>query len=161
MSDTLPARRLPSVLLFSLVPVAAWFVVRPLVHPVPPVPALYVSVGFSIFALLATIYLVPALGPTFVKANLKGRDLLKTYNTPMCVLSLRCNTVILLTTANRPESMGLVCASVYILLLILFIPFAFSPTSLNGSQAQYTLREGIVINAFPHYQVRCPLPPCI
>jgi UDP-N-acetylglucosamine--dolichyl-phosphate N-acetylglucosaminephosphotransferase len=143
MSDTLPARRLPSVLLFSLVPVAAWFVVRPLVHPVPPVPALYVSVGFSIFALLATIYLVPALGPTFVKANLKGRDLLKTYNTPI------------------PESMGLVCASVYILLLILFIPFAFSPTSLNGSQAQYTLREGIVINAFPHYQVRCPLPPCI
>jgi hypothetical protein len=74
------------VLLFSLVPVAAWFVVRPLIDPVPPVPALYVSVGFSIFALLATIYLVPALGPTFVKANLKGRDLLKTYNTPMCVL---------------------------------------------------------------------------
>lgn len=92
MSDTLPARRLPSVLLFSLVPVAAWFVVRPLVDPVPPVPALYASVGFSIFALLATIYLVPALGPTFVKANLKGRDLLKTYNTPMCVLRLRYDT---------------------------------------------------------------------
>jgi UDP-N-acetylglucosamine--dolichyl-phosphate N-acetylglucosaminephosphotransferase len=52
--------------------------------------------------------------------------------------------------------MGLVCASVYILLLILFIPFAFSPISLNGSQAQYTVREGIVINEFPHYQVRCP-----
>jgi len=50
--------------------------------------------------------------------------------------------------------MGLVCASVYILLLILFIPFAFSPISLSGSQAQYTVREGIVINAFPHYQVR-------
>lgn len=50
--------------------------------------------------------------------------------------------------------MGLVCASVYILLLILFIPFAFSPVSLNGSEAQYTVREGIVINAFPHYQVR-------
>ena len=87
MSDTLPTRRLPSVLLFSLVPVAAWFVVRPLVDPVPPLPALYASVGFSIFALLATIYLVPALGPTFVKANLKGRDLLKTYSTPMSVFS--------------------------------------------------------------------------
>ena len=87
MSDILPTRRLPSVLLFSLIPVAAWFVVRPLIDPVPPLPALYASVGFSIFALLATIYLVPALGPTFVKADLKGRDLLKTYSTPMCVFS--------------------------------------------------------------------------
>ncbi|KAI0264012.1 N-acetylglucosaminephosphotransferase [Gloeopeniophorella convolvens] len=135
MSDSLPARRLPSVLLASLVPVAAWFVVRPLVAPTPQLPALYVSFGFSIFALLATVYLVPALGPTFVKANLKGRDLLKTYSTPI------------------PESLGLVCASVYILLLILFIPFAFSPITVNSSHAQYTVREGIVINAFPHYQL--------
>jgi len=60
----------------------------------------------------------------------------------------------MLTLTNRPESMGLVCASVYILLLILFIPFAFSPVSLSGSEAQYTVREGIVVNAFPHYQVR-------
>lgn len=83
MSESLPPRRLPSLLLFALAPLPAWFVLRPLVEPVPPLPALYVSVGFSIFALLATIYLVPALGPTFVKANLKGRDLLKVYNTPM------------------------------------------------------------------------------
>ncbi len=54
MSDSLPARRLPSVLLSSL---------------------------------------VPALGPTFVKANLKGRDLLKTYTTPMCVLYFRRNMI--------------------------------------------------------------------
>jgi UDP-N-acetylglucosamine--dolichyl-phosphate N-acetylglucosaminephosphotransferase len=83
MSETLPARRLPSVLLLSLVPVAAWFVVRPLVDPVPPLPALYASFGFSVLAFIATIYLVPALGPTFVKANLKGRDLLKAHSTPM------------------------------------------------------------------------------
>ncbi len=83
MIETLPARRLPSVLLFSLVPVAAWFVARPLVDPAPPLPALYASFGFSIVALLATIYLIPALGPTFVNANLKGRDLLKVYSTPM------------------------------------------------------------------------------
>ena len=85
MSETLPARRLPSVLLLSLVPVAAWFVVRPLVDPVPPLPALYASFGFSVLAFIATIYLVPALGPTFVKANLKGRDLLKAHSTPMYV----------------------------------------------------------------------------
>lgn len=86
MAETLRPRRLPSVLLFALVPLPAWFVVRPLIDPVPPLPALYVSFGFSIFALLATLYLVPALGPTFVKANLKGRDLLKVYSTPMYVL---------------------------------------------------------------------------
>jgi UDP-N-acetylglucosamine--dolichyl-phosphate N-acetylglucosaminephosphotransferase len=86
MSEPLPARRPPSILLLSLVPVAAWFVARPLVDPVPPLPALYASFGFSLFALVATIYLVPALGPTFVKANLKGRDLLKVYNNPMYVL---------------------------------------------------------------------------
>lgn len=163
MSETLPARHLPSVLLFSLVPVAAWFVVRPYIDPVPPLPVLHVSFGFSIFALLATIYLIPALGPTFVRANLKGRDLLKTYSTPMCVSFFpTCHALPVLTLMHRPESMGLVCASVYILLLILFIPFAFSPVSLNGSQAQYTVREGIVINAFPHYQVRyLPSPPLL
>lgn len=114
MSDSLPARRLPSVLLFSLVPIAAWFVVRPLVDPVPPVPALYVSVGFSIIALLATVYLVPALGPTFVKANLKGRDLLKTYNTPMCVLLLRCNTVVFAYPNEQTREHGAcLCISIY------------------------------------------------
>ena len=106
MSDALLARRLPSVLLFSLVPVAAWFVVRPLIDPVPPLPALYVSVGFSIFALLATIYLVPALGSTFINANLKGRDLLKTYTTPMCVLPLSPDTVILANFREQTREHG-------------------------------------------------------
>ena len=106
MPDALIARRLPSVLLFSLVPVAAWFVVRPLIDPIPPLPALYVSVGFSIFALLATIYLVPALGPTFINANLKGRDLLKTYTTPMCVLPVSLNTVILANFGEQTREHG-------------------------------------------------------
>ncbi|KAG5638249.1 hypothetical protein H0H81_001018 [Sphagnurus paluster] len=74
----LPARPLPRLLLLGLLPIAAWFVVRPLLDPVP-LPALYTSVGFSIFAFLATIYLIPALGPAFVKAGLKGADLLKPY----------------------------------------------------------------------------------
>lgn len=78
-------RPLSPILLFGLVPVAAWFVVRPLLDPVPPLPALYTSVGFSILAFLSTLYLVPALGPTFVKANLSGKDLLKIDKTPMFV----------------------------------------------------------------------------
>lgn len=83
---TLRPRPLPSTLLFGLVPVAAWLVVRPLIDPIPALPALHTSLGFSLFAFLATLYLVPALGPTFVNANLRGKDLLKTYYTPMQVL---------------------------------------------------------------------------
>ena len=78
-------RSVSLVLLFGLVPVATWFIVRPLLDPVPPLATLYTSVGFSIFAFLATLYLVPALGPAFVKANLKGIDLLKIDKTPMSV----------------------------------------------------------------------------
>lgn len=78
-------RPLSPVLLFGLVPVALWFIVRPLLEPAPSIPALYSSVGFSIFAFLLTIHLVPALGPTFINANLKGTDLLKTYKTFMFV----------------------------------------------------------------------------
>jgi len=80
-------RPLSPVLLFGLIPVATWFIVRPLLEPLPSIPALYSSFGFSIFAFLATIYLVPALGPSFIKANLKGNDLLKIYRheIDMCV----------------------------------------------------------------------------
>jgi UDP-N-acetylglucosamine--dolichyl-phosphate N-acetylglucosaminephosphotransferase len=72
-------RPLAPLLFFGLVPVASWFVIRPLLDPLPAIPALYSCFGFSIFAFLATLYLVPALGPIFIKANLKGRDLLKSY----------------------------------------------------------------------------------
>ncbi|KDQ62573.1 hypothetical protein JAAARDRAFT_149546 [Jaapia argillacea MUCL 33604] len=135
MPDGPRPRPLSTVLSLSLLPVAGWFIVRPLLDPVPQLPALYTSIGFSIIALIATLYLVPALGPTLIKANLKGRDLLKTYDTPI------------------PESLGLVCAAVYILLLMLFIPFPFSNSFANGRMvevkgAQY---EGIAINEFPHH----------
>ena len=73
-------RPLPRVLLFSLVPIASSFLVRPFLDPFPAIPALYASIGFSIFAFLTTIYLVPALGPTFIKAKLGGVDLLKVYD---------------------------------------------------------------------------------
>ncbi|KZP31465.1 hypothetical protein FIBSPDRAFT_1037456 [Athelia psychrophila] len=47
-------------------------------------------------------------------ANLKGRDLLKVDGAPI------------------PESLGLVCAGIYILLLIVFIPFPFSNAIADG-----------------------------
>lgn len=83
MASALAQRPLPTALTVTLIVVASWFLVRPLLDPVPSSPGLYASVGFSLFALFGTLYLVPALGPTFVRANLKGRDLLKTYDTPM------------------------------------------------------------------------------
>ncbi|GLB38436.1 putative glycosyl transferase family 4 [Lyophyllum shimeji] len=132
----LPPRHLPRVLVLGLVPIAAWFVVRPLLDPVPPLPALYTSVGFSIFAFLSTVYLVLALGQTFVKAGLKGGDLLKPYRHEIPI----------------PESMGLVCASVYILLLMLFIPFAFSNFIMNFASQKHHL-EGISVVEFPHHQL--------
>ncbi|KAG2151366.1 glycosyl transferase family 4-domain-containing protein [Suillus clintonianus] len=134
MAPPLSPRPLPSILLISLIPVASWFVIRPLLDPVPPLPALWASVGFSIFAFLAALYLVPALGPTFVKANLKGKDLLKVYSDPI------------------PESQGLICASIYILLLILFIPFPFSTSiaSLSGGGSKI---EGLLGAASLHHEL--------
>ncbi|KAF9481207.1 N-acetylglucosaminephosphotransferase [Pholiota conissans] len=137
----LPLRPLPSLLLFSLVPVASWFIVRPLLDPMPSIPALYSSIGFSIFAFLATIYLVPALGPTFVKARLSGKDLLKYYDKSIPEQDLLV-----------PESLGLVAASVYVLSLILFIPFAFSMPILEQSHVKKAA-EGITVVEFPHYQL--------
>ncbi|KAJ7288447.1 N-acetylglucosaminephosphotransferase [Mycena rebaudengoi] len=127
-----PPRPLPPILLLGLVPVAAWFVVRPFLEPVPPLPALYISFGFSVLALLATLYIIPAVGPAFIKANLQGIDLLKNDKIPI------------------PESQGLVCASIYILLLILFIPFAFSNSMSQNAQKT---PEGIYVAEFPHYQL--------
>ncbi|KAH7885369.1 glycosyl transferase family 4-domain-containing protein [Phlebopus sp. FC_14] len=134
MAPTLAARPLPNVLLVSLIPVAAWFIIRPLLDPTPPLPALFASFGFSIFAFLAALYLIPALGPTFIQANLKGRDLLKVYNDPI------------------PESQGLVCASIYILLLTLFIPFPFS-NSVTSLPEATTRLEGLQGAASLHHEL--------
>jgi len=136
MVDGPKPRPLPGFFLLGvLVPTAAWFILRPFLDPVPPVPALYTSLGFSILAFVTTLYLVPALGPRFVQANLKGRDLLKAYSTPI------------------PESQGLVCASVYLLSLILFIPFAFSDVFADRLKSQQKSVHGLAIDEFPHHQL--------
>ncbi|KAF8526101.1 N-acetylglucosaminephosphotransferase [Gautieria morchelliformis] len=102
-----PPRSLSPLLLAALLPVSGWLIVRPLITPLP-LAALSASLGFSVLAFLSSLFLVPALGPAFLSVGLKGRDLLKK------------------SREDIPESMGLICASIYILLLILFIPFPFS-----------------------------------
>ena len=57
-----------------------------------------------------------------------------------------------LTPLRRPESIGLVCASIYVLSLILFIPFAFS-TPIHEQAALKKSHEGITVVEFPHHQV--------
>jgi UDP-N-acetylglucosamine--dolichyl-phosphate N-acetylglucosaminephosphotransferase len=51
-----------------------------------------------------------------------------------------------------PESQGLVVASVYILSLILFIPFAFTQLFTQLANAKPST-EGIHVLEFPHHQV--------
>ena len=53
---------------------------------------------------------------------------------------------------SRPESQGLVCACIYILSLILFIPFAFSDVFLN--EYDNRSKHGLVVAEFPHQKVR-------
>ncbi|KAL0057140.1 tunicamycin resistance protein [Marasmius tenuissimus] len=132
----LAPRPLPPLLLLSLLPIASWFVLRPFLDPFPPLPGLYTSFGFSLFAFASVVYLVPKAGPSFVKAGLWGRDLLKVYGDPV------------------PESQGLICASVYILTLILFIPFAFSDAfSSHFNSKSKSEPEGLSVNEFPLYQL--------
>lgn len=60
-------------------------------------------------------------------------------------------------STHRPESQGLVCASIYILLLILFIPFPFSDTVGSLPQSRKTL-EGLQGVASLHHEVGCQVP---
>jgi len=55
---------------------------------------------------------------------------------------------------RRPESLGLVCAAIYILSLILFIPFAFT-TPIKEHVRAIQATKGIAIPEFPHYQASC------
>jgi hypothetical protein len=63
-------------LLSVSIPLAASLAWQPLVHNVQ-FPQIYASLAFSVIAFVSTLVLIPRFGPAFVKAGLKGRDLLK------------------------------------------------------------------------------------
>lgn len=69
---------------------------------------LVASLALSGIAFAASYAMIRWLGPTFIKAGLKGRDLSKVNNS---------NYI--------PECMGGICAVVYLLIIIVFIPFPF------------------------------------
>ncbi|WLF78173.1 tunicamycin resistance protein [Lodderomyces elongisporus] len=66
------------------------------------------SVAFSIIGFVVTRHLIPKVGPSFIKIGLHGKDLSKKAPVP-----------------TIPESMGLVAAATYLLLMFALIPFIF------------------------------------
>lgn len=69
---------------------------------------LQTAVAFALLGYAVTAYLIPHLGESFMKVGLKGRDLSKR-----------------LPVEPIPESMGVVSAVVYMMLIMLIVPFVF------------------------------------
>ncbi|KAF2763057.1 hypothetical protein EJ05DRAFT_459886 [Pseudovirgaria hyperparasitica] len=102
---------------------------------------LIASIAFSGIAYASTYALIRWLGDVFMRAGLKGRDMSKTR------------------TDEIPETMGAVCAVVYLLIIIVFIPFPFykdivMATSGGGNrdlvlEVQH-VETGRLLHRFPH-----------
>ena len=125
---------------------------------------LIASLAFSGIAFVASFSLVRWLGPSFMKVNLKGRDMSKKNRDEMYVSSKLCTRwSYTKTSPYSPEAMGAVCAVVYLLTIIIFIPFPFykdivAATSGGGNRDVLMeleqLESGRVLHRFPHSKVR-------
>ncbi|EHA54727.1 hypothetical protein MCOR27_009614 [Pyricularia oryzae] len=102
---------------------------------------LVASLALSGLAFAASFSMIRWLGPTFLKAGIKGADLSKVQRREI------------------PECMGAVCAIVYLLMIIVFIPFPFykdivAATSGGGNRdvVLHTehVQEGRFLHRFPH-----------
>lgn len=107
---------------------------------------LVASLALSGLAFAASFALIRRLGPAFARAGLRGADLAKPHRREL------------------PECMGAVCAAVYLLVVIVFIPFPFykdivAATSGGGNrdvvlQQVEQLQRGRFLHRFPHSKVR-------
>ncbi|KAK4112098.1 hypothetical protein N656DRAFT_709984 [Canariomyces notabilis] len=102
---------------------------------------LIASLALSGIAYAATFAMIRWLGPTFIKAGLKGVDMAKPYRKEI------------------PECMGALCAAVYLLVVIIFIPFPFykdivAATSGGGNRDVVLhvehVQQGRFLHRFPH-----------
>ncbi|PYH95990.1 UDP-N-acetylglucosamine-dolichyl-phosphate N-acetylglucosaminephosphate transferase [Aspergillus ellipticus CBS 707.79] len=102
---------------------------------------LMASTAFSGIAFAITFSMIRWLGPVFMKAGLRGKDMAKPQKPEI------------------PETMGAVCAIVYLLALIFFIPFAFykdivAATSGGGNRDVVIevehVETGRMLHRFPH-----------
>jgi len=89
--------------------------------------SLAANVGLSAFAFVATTSVMQGLGSDFIKAGLKGIDLNKRTTRRNEAGEL----VRPIEGVPIPESQGTVCATVYILTMSVFIPFAFAAYDLE------------------------------
>lgn len=113
---------------------------------------LIASLALSGMAYAAAYSMIRWLGPTFIKAGLKGVDMSKTNRREI------------------PECAGAICAVVYLLAIIVFAPFPFykdivAATSGGGNRdvvlhAEH-VHEGRFLHKFPHSKVSTPpnIPP--
>ncbi|KAL7270564.1 tunicamycin resistance protein [Rhizina undulata] len=100
---------------------------------------LIASLGVSGIAFAASFCMISWLGDAFKKVGLKGKDLAKSDRREL------------------PETMGAVCAVVYLMCMIIFIPIPFyeyfvAATS-GGANRDVTLEEvetGRLLHRFPH-----------
>lgn len=106
---------------------------------------LIASLALSGIAFAASYSMIRWLGPTFMKAGLKGKDMSKVHKKEI------------------PETMGAICAVVYLLIIIVFIPFPFykdivAATSGGGNRdvviELQTVHTGRFLHRFPHSKVR-------
>lgn len=109
---------------------------------------LVASLAFSGIAFSSTYSMIRWLGPTFMRAGLKGKDLSKRDRKEI------------------PETMGAICAVVYLLIIIVFIPFPFykdivAATSgggnrdvVRGFEEVHIVQNGRFLHKFPHSKVR-------
>ncbi|KAL6697919.1 UDP-N-acetylglucosamine:dolichyl phosphate N-acetylglucosamine-1-phosphate transferase [Trichoderma pleuroticola] len=102
---------------------------------------LIASLALSLIAFSLCYAMIRWLGPTFIKAGFRGRDLSKVNG------------------AELPECMGAVCAAVYLITVIIFIPFPFykdivAATSGGGNRdvvvEMHHANEGRFLHRFPH-----------
>ncbi|KAK4213789.1 glycosyl transferase family 4-domain-containing protein [Rhypophila decipiens] len=102
---------------------------------------LIASLALSGLAFAATFAMIRWLGPTFMKAGLKGVDMSKHHRKEI------------------PECMGAICAVVYLLVVIIFVPFPFykdivAATSGGGNRDVVLhvehVQQGRFLHRFPH-----------
>lgn len=109
-----------------------------------PGQPLVASISLSALAFSLAYAMIRWLAPTFMAKGFRGRDLCKAGRPEI------------------PESMGVVCAVVYLVAIIVFIPFPFykdivAATSGGGNrdvvlEARF-VNEGRFLHRFPHSKV--------
>jgi UDP-N-acetylglucosamine--dolichyl-phosphate N-acetylglucosaminephosphotransferase len=121
---------------------------------------LIASLALSGVAFSFAFGLIRWLGGVFMAAGLKGKDMSKARRPELCgSFGVLVGPML---TLHSPEAMGAVCAIVYLLIIIVFIPFPFykdivAATSGGGNRDVVVelqqVETGRLLHRFPHSKV--------